>query len=48
MRRHVEACRVVIENTMILFFDMKFSGETRNSVGKARLAETVRCVSGRA
>ena len=37
MRRHVEACRVVIENTMLVFFDMKFSGETRNSVGRRGL-----------
>ena len=29
----------MIENTMLVSFDMKLSGETRNSEGMARLAE---------
>ena len=36
-----------IGNTMIVFFISSLSGETVNSVGMARLAEPVRCISGR-
>ena len=38
-RRNGEACRAVIENTMLVSSDISLSGETRNSVGMTRLAE---------
>ena len=48
--RHQTEIKVTIylDNTMSVSFDINFSGETRNTIGKARLAEPVRCVSGRA
>ena len=39
---------VKIENTILVTLISSLSGETRNSVGMARLAESVRRVSGRA
>ena len=38
-RRNGKACRAVVENTMLLSFDIKIFSETRNSVGMARLVE---------
>ena len=37
-----------IENTMLVLLISSLSGETRNSVGMARIAEPFQCVSGRA
>ena len=43
-----DALELYIENTIFVFLISSLSGVNRNSVGMARLAESVRRVSGRA
>ena len=45
---YLNRSHIYIENTMLVSLDEILSGETRNSVGMARLAEPVRRVSDRA